>query len=199
MVYDLGNGRVLKIPRNKFQQVITLFFWGYLNPIRIVRKLISVSRMTETSLTKVKDLLKDVPLELAGHPQFIQDRAYEQDKALPLMRFLTGNDVEGAKKIIDQYVQHVFTCWALGFSEMTTNLTINHGLNEEGEVILLDIGELLTKKEEVTERLENKLWRTSWTYKYHMRNPAIRNYFDERMEKSMTRLNLEKYWNTSVP
>lgn len=198
-VYDLNNGRVLKVPKAKLQQVLTLLSWGYRDPVRIVRKLVSMNRMMETSLTKVKDLLRDSSVELAGSPRFVQGRAYEQDKAVPLKEFLVGGDVGTAKKIIDQYIQHIFNCWTLGFCEMTTNLTINHGLNGKGEVILLDLGELLVEKEEVAARLRNRLWRTSWAYQHHIQDPAIRNYFDEQMEQFMTTLNLDIYWSRELP
>ena len=124
----------------------------------------------------------------------IRENKIEQDKVKPLSKHL--KDYDEAKKWIDKYINFFFICWRTGFSERTCNLTINNGVNLNGEIVLMDFGEITFRKFDVERVIKTKRWRRSWSFKRNMKN-RIKDYYDkqmlEKLKQNLSAIQLPKY------
>ena len=79
-----------------------------------------------------------------------------------------------------------FTAISL-ISKRIFNFTINFGRNRKGEIVFLDLGELLFEKKDVQKLIEDKFWLRVRSYKWHL-DGELKEYYREHMGKKMTNL-----------
>jgi hypothetical protein len=183
--YDLGNGRVLKKYNSKlvgywhmckecfpFQNDKPWKFPKYYQGCR------------ETALDSVKKLAQPV-LEawMMGNPKILNDLDYEQDKLLPLHDFLsTASDEEG-KRAIDDFVEFNKMLIQKSLIDKSFNIAKNFAFDQQGRIILMDLGELYSSNNGINKQIKNRAWAES--YVVNQLPPNLRTHFVEKMDSSI--------------
>lgn len=68
-------------------------------------------------------------------------------------------------------------------------------MNSEGDVILIDFGELTFSRSYVaSEIIKEKRWLESWSFNEGIKDSKFREEYKRKMKKRTTLENLEKYW-----
>ena len=191
-VYDLGNIKVRKIEKGFLKKITDAFIF---EDRRILNWLGACYRIFtgKKHILEVYAYMRDnVRLDMLGNPVFLKGIDYEQDKIELLETYLNRIPDEEAKKVIDRYIENIFESWRQGFSDRVYNFTINNGIDKNGDVILLDFNEITLSKDEVLKRIESKRWLRASSY--IRLNPLHKEYYHQKMESSMTKVNLELFW-----
>src|SRR3989339_710469 len=153
--YDLENGRVFK----KFHSWTKAYFV-------ILRDIFPFD----------KDSLFEIP-------SFINKYDFEQDKASPLHEVFESSNTEEAKKIIDLFIEFNLKLLNLGVIDKGFNITKNYGLDNDGQIVLIDIGELFDNKELINQQLKDR----GWTHSYVggcIQDKEAREYFISEMDRN---------------
>jgi hypothetical protein len=194
-VYDLGNGRVRKIPRTQLAQILQLFQWYIFNPKILLEELIrapysSAQRNEEYGISK-----KVVSLapSFFGNPVFDGEK-YEQDKAV-----IFGDLLENVPENIfldycKKYAEIIHLLWARGIGEKIFNFTINAGIDDSGKLIVLDTNEFTFDTEHMKKEISTKRFLRSSSFRRlpkHLK-PPIKAIFER--EFSLEKFN--KIWKS---
>jgi len=184
-VYDLGNGRVLK----KFHSPLKSY-WVILKDIFPFQndslfEISGFSRGMKVKALESFEILKkkELPSGWLGNPKFINDLDFEQDKAKPLHDAFSQFGVEEAKKIIDKFMEFNKKLLERGVIDKSFNITKNYGLNNEGEIVLIDIGELFDDPKRIKEQCANRAWAKDYVAG-HIASDEVREYFIEEMDRN---------------
>lgn len=185
-VYDIGNNRIKKIFNSKIQ-VYSVFlrecfpyvsdpFWKWNQSHKSLRD------KAEKSLSWIRNAKLDP--SLFGNPTILNTTDYEQDLVIPLGEYLESISIEKGKIIIDEFVIFNKFLENNGVIDKSFLIGKNYGINKEGKVILIDIGELFTEKE----MIKNQIQLQPWDHPYVINTipKPLRNYFVEQMNKNFT-------------
>lgn len=185
-VYDMGNGRVLKIEKPRIIQYIKHYFWAGRLP-KEVRTLAEIS---------YKIIRSNIDPTLIANPKKENGNSYSQDKVEILENYISLHTIEENKKIIDIYTDHILETWQNGFSDLIFNFTINCGLDKKGKIVLVDFNEVTFDKEEVNKLINKKRWLDSWsrTHWLSFTDKELWAYYSVAMESKITIENLERFW-----
>ncbi len=126
---------------------------------------------------------KNIPNEWLANPKFINKYDFEQDKVTPLHDVLNGVNIEADKKVIDQFIEFNKKLFDLGVIDKGFNITKNYGINNKGEIVLIDIGELFDDLEKIREQFKNRVWTHSYVSGC-IKSKEIQVYFIEEMDKN---------------
>jgi len=183
--YDLGNGRVLK----KFHSLLRIY-WVMLKDIFPFQEdsLFEIPGFARASKRKALasfEILKknNIPPAWIGNPKLFDNLNYEQDKVRPLHEVFAESDTATIKSIIDQFVIFNKELLAKGAIDKSFNITKNYGINERGELILIDIGELFGGLESI----KNQLMRRAWDKHYVsgcIKDKEAQEYFIKKMDEN---------------
>lgn len=200
-VYDLGNGRVRKIETSLLVKIIRFHriapkYKIYLHPIHNIRTAIGAGKMTKDSVDYLRRNSNNIDLSLLGNPS-INDLGYDQDFAPTLGERLFSVDFEMQKRLVDGYMNNILMSWDFGFSDTNFNFMINSGVNNKGEVILADLGELSWNKDEVYKLVKSKHWEKRSSFN-KMEEGALKKYFQEQFNDQITIDNLENRWKSKI-
>lgn len=94
--------------------------------------------------------------------------------------------------IVDGYIDAIHRGWQAGVHEMSFNFTINNGIDNSGNVVITDIGELTFDKNVVSRQVEAKFWKSSWSPS-RLRKELCEYYF-QKMDQLVTRSTLDQLW-----
>ncbi len=117
-----------------------------------------------------------------------------QDKVPVLGDVLRSS--KDAHNIVDKYIAAIRRGWEAGCHEMSFNFTVNNGMNEDGDVVITDIGELTFDKTVVLRQIESKFWKSSWTAGRLKKD--ICEYYFQRMDELVTRQELDRLWRDAL-
>jgi len=149
--YDLENGRVLKKFHSWLKAYLVIFkeIFPFNNDsfFEIPSFIKDVKTKADESLRVLKRV--NIPQEWMANPKFINKYDFEQDKVIALHEAFEGLDTKGIKKIIDQFIEFNLKLLNLGVIDKGFNITKNYGINNKGEIVLIDIGELFDNKESI--------------------------------------------------
>ncbi len=186
--YDLGNARVLKkfhsLPRIYWVILKDIFPFHY-DPLY---KLPGFARASKRKAIASFEILKkgNVPRAWIGNPKFLENLDYQQDKVRPLHDVFEKSDTAGIKSIIDQFIILNKQLLEKGVIDKSFNITKNYGLNEKGELILIDLGELFDN----LQRIKNQIMRRAWDKSYVsgcIKDKEAREYFIKKMDENFSR------------
>ena len=159
-VYDIGNGRVLKRYNTGFEsylemlkeQLFNLWFpvTGFSNIYKESKVLASRSLQKITSCT--------VDQSLFGNPKIIGELEYEQDLVKPLSDYFENHSVNESKKMIDKFIKFCKLLHKNSLIEKHFNMADNFGLNNSEEIVLIDLGEICSSKEEISKQINKQVW-----------------------------------------
>jgi len=158
--YDKGNGRVLKKYNTRFQSYSIMMkqnfpFWSY--PIWKLSKYYNGCKNTAlSSIQKIKKTKMN--LSIFGNPTILNELDYEQDKVVPLhIYFKKINNIEG-KLIIDKFVKFNKMLLENKLIDKSFLIGKNYGINNDGEIVLIDIGELYSSEESIKKQIQKRPW-----------------------------------------
>lgn len=122
-----------------------------------------------------------------------------QDKAVLLNKVLKKKKYLACCRLIDKFIGLNVKLWRLGIFEYVFNFTINNGVNEKGDVILIDIGELfIDDKDNAKEKIKERPWFNAWSYKSDLKNSRLKKYYTEEARKYFNIKNFEKNWKKDL-
>jgi hypothetical protein len=191
-VYDQGS-RVEKVPKSRLEITVSIVSdcpEMILKPFKLRSE---VKRISQERSKAVNALENDrIPREMVSGAE-IDEGLLIQDKVEVIEDRFSDARLSERKKVIDSYIDFVIECWKHGFSETTYNFTINHGLEEDEELVLLDIGELTFSKEKIVEDIKDKKWLNQAVYTDFL-SEDLKPYFKKRMREEITVEKLEDKW-----
>jgi len=184
-VYDLENGRVLKRFNSwpkRFWAIVKRIFPFNRYPIW---KVPSYIRRTKEKAIKSFEILEsnNIQREFIGNPKRLKGLDYEQDRLVPLHDFFAKSTLEENKKIVDKFIIFNQNLLKLGIVDRYFNVSKNFCLNEKGEIVLTDIGELMDNKEGILEQRKKRIWAVDYIAGC-IKNKELRDYFVNQMDRS---------------
>ena len=186
-VYDMGDGRVLKKEKALFYQYFLHLPFNH-SP-RYVHK---HKRQAERLMSVLGEA------DFLGRPKFLSSRSYTQDMVSVFDSYIETHSLEDNKHAIDVYIQHIFTTWSYGFSDIIFNFTRNCGVLSDGKVALIDFNEITFQKEIVAEKILAKRWLKAYSYWKDLQDEPLKAYYAKTMAEAMTLDNLDRYWKDNA-
>ena len=198
MVYDLGNGRVLKKRRPFLEQSLViaagLLRGRTFSPREFIREYTRINRQADEAVARIREIEDPSYRALFGNPQFNADGSYTQDNVLMLSSYFRKHSFEENCAQIDAYMLLTHQLWTLGISETSFLFTQNVGIDSTGSLVQVDFGELTTSKDYVIDDIRGKRWQER--YVYRTLSPEFQTYFSHAMESEFTEEKLERCWAT---
>lgn len=190
------NDRVLKVPISPLKMAA-----------RVMRSYPSLVGRPFGLLVKIRELLEDrdaVLKELSAREvdrellaNFHQEGSrYLQDRVRPLRDVLEEGRLD-PYWLMDRYVQSIRMGWASGFAETSFNFTVNHGLNNRGRVVIIDVGELSFNKAEIAHLVQSRFWENAFS-PGTLPEP-VRAYLFRAMDRDITVDRLGREWREARP
>jgi len=199
-VYDIGNNRVRKTALSKLDSYVRAFGSRYsptfLRPLKSLSEVSRIEAVGRASILGLSQNTSRFPMELFANPTFLVGISYEQDLVVPLEHYLSEHTLEENKQALKKYVELLITLWKLGIGETVYNFSINNGIDGDGRVVQMDIGELVFSKAEVLKTIHNKTWLTQASYLF-MQDGPLKEFYRQCMEENLTAANLDRYWPSS--
>jgi len=183
--YDLGNGRVRKIYNSKRIGYLIIAKDAFLKFWEVPKLYARCKEKAEHSMRVIPTL--QVESWMMGNPTILNELDYEQDKATPLHRHLQSVDTEIGKKIIDAFVELTTYMRGKGVIDKSFKIDKNFGLDAQGRIILLDLGELYTDERVIAKRIEERPWEFSAKFI----PKALRTYFLKQMQEAFIKAQIQ--------
>ena len=182
-VYDIGNGRVLKKYNSRTTSYLRMLhdLFPYTeSPIWVFSRYYNnCKRHAQDSLRWMSSCKVDQ--QLFGNPVIYQDGlTYEQDKVNSLRRAVKQRSFEQQKELVDSFVRFNRELISQGVIDKSFNFCSNFGINERGEIVLTDIGELLVTPVRIREQIKMRVW-AKW-YVLNKLPKKLNTYFIEQMD-----------------
>lgn len=196
-VYDIGSGRVRKIPRSQISQFLQLFQWYFLRPKLLVKELLKApySKIkTEEQYTISQKVVSTAPQYFGGIVFYGQE--YEQDIAIRLGDLIETISKEQFIDYCKEYVRVVQELWKLGIGEKIFNFTINAGVVSSGAVVLLDTNEFTFEKAEIESKIISQRPFQSSSFK-RLPEP-LKSPVREIFEREFTLEKLNQFWGKEI-
>ena len=183
-VYDIGGGRVYKRMHSWLKSFVVIY--NLRSDVQPERLWLIPQKINELrqSAKRSKGILisHQIPPRIIGNACYDAGGLnYTQDKATPLRDVLSGLDITKQKNIVDRYVALIQgLLFDFGVIDSSFNVTKNYGLDSRGELILLDIGELVCDQAEIEACLLSRPWEKKYVTHFFP-DERIRNYFSKEM------------------
>jgi hypothetical protein len=185
-----AGGRVHKVPVSGLRmaaRVVRSYPTLVARPIELVAKVRQLISEREGVLAELASREVDRDL-LANFRE--QDGRYLQDRVQPLGAILS--DGRDPYELMDRYVASIRHGWASGLAETSFNFTVNHGLDERGAVVIIDVGELSFSRDDVEDLVAARFWEGA--YSVRVLPQEIRSYLLDRMRTEITPGRLLQDW-----
>jgi len=155
-VYDLGNGRVYK----RFNSVWQMFPVIWKERKQVFWRIPWYVKEMKNNAIKSFDYLDNINIDkkLLGDFERRQGLDYEQDKALSIKEYLKDVSEDETRRVVDKFIGLVKIFWEIGFIDKAMKVGKNFGVNKNGEVVLIDLGEIWYKDESIKQRLKKRIW-----------------------------------------
>lgn len=182
-VYDLGNGRVRKVFNSPVLSYLIIFskifpfrrqrFWDipkYIPKLRI-KAHHSIEFLKESNL----------PLSWFSNPLFTENLDYEQDMVTDLQTVLNNSLSKDSKELLDKTAVFCKVLAQNGVIDKFFNVSKNFGVDKNGNIVMIDIGELVTAPDKIQEQIESRPW-ASEAHSEKITQSNLRRYFIDRMD-----------------
>lgn len=200
--YDIGNNRIKKIPTSFFEKVIRFHniakkYKLYLHPLHNIKTCVLASKQTKESAENLLNNMASIDQRLLGNPKINSDYSYEQDKVFIFGEKFNSYDISKQKALIDAYIENILSCFDYGFSDTNFNFMINSGVTEDGEVILIDLGELSWDKEEIRKLVISKNWEKKGSFN-KLEDGELKDYLRKELEQRVNIHSFENRWGSKL-
>lgn len=182
--YEIGNGRIRKIFNTRTEAYLVFLrdcfpytkfpLWQFSKTHK------SMVEKAEKSLSWIKYTTLD--LSLFGNPVILNATDYEQDLVKPLDKYLRSTSLDHGKLVIDEFIVFNKFLESNGVIDKSFLIGKNYGIDRNNKVILIDIGELFTEREEIRKQIQKKPWDHSYVTKTLPR--ALKKYFVDQMNQN---------------
>ncbi len=188
-VYDLGNGRVHKKFHSYLgtvcimtKDILVDYFHHHRHSLSDIPSLIVEMReFTQHSIVGIRNH-PEIKKEWLGNPTFKDNFDYEQDFATTIRDYIiTTPTMQKKYGVIDLLVMFCYTLYSHGVIEKTFDIGQNFGINEHGEIVLIDLGELVFNKKFIEEQLTLRVWAKPSITAFFPSNELC-GYFIEKMD-----------------
>ena len=140
-----------------------------------------------------------IPLELLAFPEFLRDGKIKQKRVKMLSEefeeLISANKLKESKRLVDKVIEFILNLWSYGVHEVTFKFYTEMGLLN-GNIVLVDIGELTDDKEVVKRQLIKGYKKLEDLRKYH--HDKILNYYQDQIKKKLTIDKLNKVWDSKI-
>ncbi len=184
-VFDSGNGRVFKRYNNVLESFFVMIISSINNrrlpQISFVGNYLAGKRCALNSLKIIQQTSLDK--KYFGNPKIAEDGlSYEQDICIPLTEYFKNNTLEDSKNKINDMALFGKFLFEHSIIDKYFNMANNFGVDREGGIVLLDLGEIVTEKEEIKRMVERKEWSTQNVLNKFPTN--LRTHYVEAMDKA---------------
>lgn len=156
VVYDMGNDKVYKKYRNKFSRFLFILFHSKTSIFKMWQE---VKRMDIEVQNSFRIIQKGkIPLDLLANPVLLGGYDYTQDFCIPLYVVFQNISTEKGKDIIDRFIAFSLKLLDLGVIDLSFRMPTNFGLTKDGDVVLLDIGEIQDDREIIIQQRKARYW-----------------------------------------
>jgi hypothetical protein len=195
--YDLGNGRVLKVPLSREGRLqIALATHrkerAYTGE-RAARWADGIEKGTQRSYRCLEAALPHLDSRLVGNPVLFGQSIYERDKLLMIVDYLEHYPFEENAAIIDRYIESILDLWESGISDVVFNFAVNSGITSDGRVALCDLGELSIDQERVQRLVQDRVWLRRWSYRA-LSDIRLKAYVQETLATRLTPERVASTW-----
>ncbi len=179
VVYDMDNGRVYKKFRSPLNRFFHIGFHSEMSFLDISKE----SKRMVLEVTRSFEILKQnkIPRELIGNPELLPNFDYIQDKVIPLQIVLNEYDTERAKEVVDEFIALNKKMLNDGFIDLSFKIAVNFGLNSRGQIILTDIGEIVTDPLRIIKQRKERDWHSDYVCD-QIKNTEVRKYYQGQMD-----------------
>lgn len=178
-VYDMGDGRVYKKLKSSFRRFLYIYFHSKESIISSLREVKRMKVYAENSFKIINE--NRIPRKWIGNPELFLNMDYSQDKVTPLQNvFDTCNTVEG-KIVVDKFIDFIKKLLELGYIDFSFRISANFGLNSEGNVVLMDLGEIIDDPIIIHKQRKAEYWHYNYMKDY-IKDSEVRKYFQEQMD-----------------
>jgi hypothetical protein len=183
-VIDQHDGSVRKMLSTPAETQAVLESWYAPNAVPPEESAIDYRQLALESCSRVQKLLENYPELQAsfGNPRFGDNGNYIQNKVATIGQVLARASVVEAEELI---AEQVFNC------------TVNNGLDNAGQVILLDFGEITPEKENVRAHINSQRWLRAISYTRDMPE-QVQAYYRNAMASRLTVFRLDTTWQTAI-
>ncbi len=193
-VYDIGGGRVRKVPNARKVRLHKLATWGF-DPEKAALAAEKAERAMHESHSCLKMALPHIDITLLANPIFLKGLVYEQDKVRTVGEVLQTLGEVDAHRIIFDYISATETLWGWSIGESVFNFTINCGVAEDDRLVFLDLGEMVFSLEDMLLIVEGRRWERAWSITGHLR-PSLRAFAVAHMNERFTEERLRSIWGS---
>lgn len=198
-VYDLGNGKVIKTQKPYISKFFKVLHKGSFLEI-LGGAIPRVRKDYSSSLKKMQNIISSSGIDPAFlcNPEInTQELFYIQDKVTPFYLLMKDFSLEESKEFFNNYARLLKYLWGFGVHDKIFNFRKNAGIDSEGRVVLIDIGELAFKKEKVERNIKTKRWLRANSY-LKTKDKKLRNYYKNLMDKELTIDALNSLWRKKI-
>lgn len=194
-VFDLGDGKVRKVPKSR-EEMMDHCFKGGDSQEKAEESTSKALERREKAVEKLKN--ECIDSSIFGSPEFKENGEVVQDKVKPVDQVFENASLEQKKQIIDKYVELLRKLWEQGMGDTIYNFTVNTGLTDQGDLIMLDFGEIVFSKQRVKKEVKGQKWLDKWSYSQDLEDERVKEYFKERMAEEITVGMLEDKWEKNM-
>ncbi len=183
-VYDMGNGRVLKRANTRsvaYMRMVRDFLWTA--PWRICSMSHYFNKAREEAMTSMSVLdAHAISRAWLAFPVREGEMDYTQDKVSPLRTIFPRLSQQEGEGLIDRFVQFNRALIQFSYVDRTFQITENYGLDKDGNIVLMDLGEIAATPEAIARAIADRPWALVSTA--HLLPPAFRAYFIRQMDEA---------------
>ena len=167
VVTDNNDGRVRKVPLTPEESRRVVAGWYEPGAAPAEELEVDFLGATMAACAVVRRLVAQHPAVASslGNPVFEEGGTYTQDKVQTLGARLEHVSDEEGTRLLARFADLVVEHWRWGFSDIVFNCVVNNGVAADGNVILIDFGELTDRKADVAARVSAQRWLSAWSYR----------------------------------
>jgi hypothetical protein len=181
-VYDQGSGRVLKVRRSLCGRLFASFRYvvrarSIANWLGIVRILLPKVNTLPRLVTRLRTMSPETR-KLFANIEIANGCDYTQDRVTSLRDYIASHSLEESLAVVAGYVKLIKSLWSVGAGDPYYNFLWNAGVYADGSVAQIDVADLVTEVDIISESVRRRPWLTT----------AIPAIGDERLRQECARL-----------
>ncbi len=203
-VYDLGKGRVLKIPRTIPDQVCRIASWSVMQRrLPSWREVWLQARRKQVSEVKLREIVRVIStrsfeaLCLVGNPEVLADGRYTQEQVTPVADYVRTHSQRECRAIISRYAGLVVELWGLGLGDCGFNVFMNCGVRSDESVMQMDITSLTQDVVEIQRSINRRAW-NGWTLWHDWPDDKTRSEWLSHADRHFSLGTFQKAWREAM-